>query len=150
MSSRAAARIGGGGSPRILRFAEEEAGAVEVDVSHVEFHGAALGDFPGLVQVALRALGAGAFAFETPQQPGAGEKAADEVVLNARAAEAVHGMLEGCAARIERRAFQNRRVEPGAAQGKVVKSDAEEVGEPFITIWSAVSARSETPCSVSS
>ena len=85
--------IGGGGSPGILRFAEEEAGAVEVDVGHVEFHGAALGDLPGLVQVALRALGAGACAFETPQ-PGAGEEAAGEVVAVAGAAEAGHGVLE--------------------------------------------------------
>ena len=52
--------IGGGGFPGILRFAEEEAGAVEVDVGQEEFHGPALGDFPGFVQVALRALGAGA------------------------------------------------------------------------------------------
>ena len=72
--------IGGGGSPGIFRFAEEEAGAVEVNVGYVEFHGAALGDFPGLVQVVLRALGAGAFAFEKPQ-PGAGEEAAREVML---------------------------------------------------------------------
>ena len=41
-------------------FAEEEAGAVEVDVGQEESHGPALGDFPGFVQILLRALGAGA------------------------------------------------------------------------------------------
>ena len=100
MSSRAAARSAAGDPQGYSRFAEEEAGAVEVDVGHVEFHGAALGDFPGLVQVALRALGAGASAFEKPQ-PGAGEEAAGEVMLRAGAAEAVHGVLEGRAARVE-------------------------------------------------
>jgi len=42
--------------PRVRFLAEEEAGAVEVDVGHEKFHGAALGDFPGFVEVGLRAL----------------------------------------------------------------------------------------------
>ena len=73
---------------------------MEVDVGQEERHGAALGDFPGFVQVALRALGAGARAGEKPQ-PGAGEEAARDVVLRAGAAEAGHGVLEGRVARVE-------------------------------------------------
>lgn len=57
-------KIGGGRIPRVRCFAKEEAGAVEVNISHVQPHGAALGDFPGFVQIGLRALGAGALAFE--------------------------------------------------------------------------------------
>ncbi len=117
--------IGGGGSPGILRFTEEQAGAVEVDVGHEEFHGAALGDFPGFVEVAPRAIGAGPCAGEKPQ-PGAGEERSGNPVLRAGAAEAVHGVLEGRAARVERRALQNRRVERGGAQGEVVEGDVEE------------------------
>ena len=100
MSSRAAARSAAGDSQGYSRFAEEEPGAVEVDVGQEEFHGAALGDFPGFVQIALRAVGAGACAGEKPQ-PGAGEEAAGKMVLRAGAAEAGHGVLEGRAARVE-------------------------------------------------
>jgi hypothetical protein len=124
MSARGG-KIGGGGSPRILRVAQEEAGAVEMDVGHEEFHGAALGDFPGFVQVVLRALEAGARAGESAQ-PGAGEEAAGEVVALTGAAKAGHGVLDGRAARIEGRALQNRRVERGAAQGEVVEGDGKE------------------------
>jgi hypothetical protein len=74
-----------------LRFAEEETGAVGVDVGHVELHGAALGDLPGLVQVAPRALGAGARAGKKPQ-PGASEEAMGNVLLLTGAAEADHGL----------------------------------------------------------
>jgi len=63
---------------------------MEVDVGHEEPHGAALGDFPGFVEVGLRALGAGARVGEKPQ-PGAGEEAARKMVLRAGAAEAGHG-----------------------------------------------------------
>ena len=38
--------------------------------------------------------------FEKPQ-PGAGKEAADKELDGAGAAEAVHGMLEGCAAKID-------------------------------------------------
>jgi len=40
--------------PRIQGLAAEEPCAVEVNVGHVEFHGAALGDFPSFVQILLR------------------------------------------------------------------------------------------------
>ncbi len=76
--------VGGGGFPRIRRLflhtsafilhPSEQPGAVKVDVGHEELHRAALGDFPGLVQVALRARGAGPFPCDKPQ-PGAGEEA---------------------------------------------------------------------------
>jgi hypothetical protein len=73
---------------------------MEVDVGQEEGHGAALGDLPGLVQIALRTLGAGAGAGENAQ-PGAGEEAAGEVVLPARVTEAGYGVLEGRVARVE-------------------------------------------------
>ena len=63
--------------PSDIVLAEEEPGAVEVDVGQEKFHGAALGDFPGFVQIVLRALGAGARAGEKAQ-PGAGEEAGEE------------------------------------------------------------------------
>ena len=75
-----------GGLPGIGFGVNEEAGAVEVDVGQVERHGAALGDFPGFVEVALRAVGAGGPAGEAAQ-PGAGEEAAGEMILRAGAAE---------------------------------------------------------------
>ena len=80
---RSAARVAVRVVPRIRASREEEPGAVEVDVGHEQRHGAALGDFPGFVQVALRALGAGARAGETAQ-PGAGEEAAGKVVRACR------------------------------------------------------------------
>ena len=76
--------------PRIERLATEEPCAVQVDVRHEQLHGAALGDFPGFVQILLRASGADVRAGEK-SQPGAGEEAKDEHVLLAGAAEAVHG-----------------------------------------------------------
>ena len=81
------------GLPRIRFLAEEEASAIEMDVRQEQRHGPALGDFPGFVEVALRALGAGARAGETAQ-PCAGEEAVGEVVLVAGAAKAGHGMVE--------------------------------------------------------
>ena len=119
---------------------------VQVNVRHEQRHRAALGDFPGFVQVALRALGAGARAGETAQ-PGAGEEAAGKVILLAGAAEAVHGVLEGLAARIElveRYALQNRRVERGAAQGEVVEGDVEGASCACSPILSVCAARWET------
>ena len=50
------------------------------------------------------------------------------MILRAGAAEAVNGVLEGPAARIElvkRNALQNRRIERGAAEGEVVEGDGE-------------------------
>ena len=64
----AAARSACGDSHGYCCFAEEEPRAVEVDVGQEEFHGAALGDFPGFVQILLRALGAGARAGEKRSQ----------------------------------------------------------------------------------
>src|SRR6185295_13846805 len=68
----------------------EQSGSVQVNIRQEQSHRAALGDFPGFVQVALRALGTDARAGETPQ-PGAGEKSAREVVLPTSSAEAGHG-----------------------------------------------------------
>src|ERR1035441_5867789 len=62
--------------------------SIEVDVRQEERHGAALGDFPSFVQVALCALRAGARAGETPQA-GAGEEAVGRAVLRAGTAQAV-------------------------------------------------------------
>ena len=76
--------------PRILGLAEEEAGAVEVDVGHEKSHGAALGDFPGFVQVFLRALGAGTRVGEKTE-PGACEEAEDDELLPDGPAEAFYG-----------------------------------------------------------
>jgi hypothetical protein len=49
-------KVGSGGIPRILGFAEEEAGSVKVNVGHVQPHGTAPGDFPGFVLAAFPAL----------------------------------------------------------------------------------------------
>ena len=116
------------GSPRIRGCAEEEPCPVQVNVRHKQRHGAALGDFPGLVKVALRALGAGAAAVETPQ-PGPGEQAAGKNILVARAAEAGHGKVnvgEVRRRKPEVRLLQNGAKERGAAQGEVVEGDVEE------------------------
>jgi hypothetical protein len=99
-----------------------------MNVRHEQRHRPAFRDFKGFVEVALRALVAGAGAGEEAQ-PGAGEQAAGEEILIAGAAEAVHGVLEGLAARIElveRYARQNRRIERGAAEGELVERDVEE------------------------
>ena len=87
--------------PRIRRDGVKEPRPVEMDVGEEKRHGAALGDLPSLVQVAVRAhltrhsqrllveqsmpcgYGEGA--------PGAGEETAGEIVQLAGAAEAVHG-----------------------------------------------------------
>jgi hypothetical protein len=74
-------------------FAEKEAGAVKMDVRHEQRHRPAGGDFPGFVQVALRALGASPQAGETPL-PGAGEECEREHVLRACAAEAGDGLFD--------------------------------------------------------
>ena len=63
-------KIGGGRFPRILlptvhwrritdhsRLPPKQPRPIQVDVGQEKFHGAALGDFPGFVQVALRAVG---------------------------------------------------------------------------------------------
>lgn len=117
-------KIGGGRIPRVRCFAEEEAGAVEVNISHVQPHGAALGDFPGFVQIGLCTLGAGLSVFEK-SQPGAGEEAAGNVVHRAGAAEAGHGSIQFAAGGFKYTipSFQNRRVECSAAQSEMVESD---------------------------
>src|SRR6202022_871162 len=74
--------------------------AIEMNVRQEQGHRPAPGDFPGFVEVALRALGAGARAGETAQ-PGAGQESKGKVMLHAGVAEAVHGFVEGLAARIE-------------------------------------------------
>jgi hypothetical protein len=56
----------------VVGRAEEEAGAVEVDVGQEERHGPALGDVPGFVEVALRTVGAGEGVCRTTFLPGAG------------------------------------------------------------------------------
>ena len=58
---------------------------MQMDVGQEKFHGAALGDFPGFVQIRLRALGAGASAGEKAQ-PGASEEGVGKNVLRAGAA----------------------------------------------------------------
>jgi hypothetical protein len=45
--------VSGGGVPGIVSLAEEESGAVEMNVSEEQRHRATGGDFPGFVQVAL-------------------------------------------------------------------------------------------------
>ena len=109
---------------------------MEVDVSQEKPHGAALGDFPGFVQIFLRALGAGVRAGEAPQpgageapQPGAGEEAPGKVILMAGAAEAGHGGVnvgEVRGQKSEVRMLENRRVERGAAKREVVKGDVKK------------------------
>jgi hypothetical protein len=78
---------------RIFFLAEEEPGAVEVDVGHVKFHGPTLGNFPGFVQIRLRAPRADALAGET-SQPSAGEESSDDKLLRTGAAEAVYGGVQ--------------------------------------------------------
>jgi hypothetical protein len=56
-----------------------------VDLCQEQGHGAAFSDSPSLVQVCLRALGAGAGTGETPP-PSAGEEAAGETCRVAGAA----------------------------------------------------------------
>ena len=46
--------------PRIVCFTEKKAGTVEMDIGKVEFHGAAFGDFPSFIQIALCAFDASA------------------------------------------------------------------------------------------
>ena len=82
-----------GGFPRIFCSAEKEAGAIELNVGQEKSHRAALGDFPGFVQVAMRALGAGPRASEKPQ-PGAGEEAVNEVPIDTGAAGAFDGSVK--------------------------------------------------------
>src|ERR1700724_448080 len=47
-------------------------------------------------------------------------------MLRPSAAEAVHGVLQGLAAKVESCALQNRLVERGAAEGKVGEGDVEQ------------------------
>jgi hypothetical protein len=46
--------------PRIRRYAKEQPRAVEMNIRHEQRHRAALGDFPGFVEIALCAVGASA------------------------------------------------------------------------------------------
>src|SRR5437870_1042070 len=78
--------------PGIRTLAEEEAGAMEVDVGHVEAHRAALGYFPSLVQIGLRALRAGLCGGEKAR-PSAGEQSTGGKPLLSGAAETVHGSV---------------------------------------------------------
>ena len=64
-----------------------------MDVGHEQRHRAAFGDFQGFVQVALRALGAGARAGEKTL-PGAGEEGAGDVVRRVGEAEAGDGEVD--------------------------------------------------------
>ena len=103
-----------------------------MDVRQEQRHGAAFGDFPGFVHVALRALGAGACAGQKPQ-PGAGEQAKGKVLLLTGAAEAVHGVVDFRFQILDYGLFEDRRVKTGAAQGEVVEGDFEERSElPFL------------------
>ena len=62
-----------------------------MNVSHEELHRAARGDFPGFVQILLRALGAGARAGEKTK-PGAGEEGTRDMIAVSGTAEAVYGL----------------------------------------------------------
>ena len=138
------------GLPRVRRIAKEEPRAIQMDVGQEQRHRPALGDLPRFVQIALRALGAGARTGETAQ-PGAGEKAAGEVVLHAGAAEAGHGVvqLRRCSGesaltllgRVRGRGLRcltlaaprfDNSVERGAAQREMVEADGEEGGVAFL------------------
>src|SRR6266478_624415 len=113
--------------PRIQGLATEEPCAVEVYVGHEKFHGAALGDFPGFVQILLRAPGADASAGEKAQ-PGAGEETEGKVWLLAGTAEAVHGGVGfgegGWEMGVGR--IKNRRVDRGATQRGVVEGEVDK------------------------
>ena len=80
--------------PRIRLLAEEEAGAVEVDVGHVQPHRPALGDLPRFVEVGLCAVGASVRAGEKAQ-PGAGEETERKILLQTGAAKTVYGRVNG-------------------------------------------------------
>src|SRR5262245_5658174 len=88
MSFSAAARSAVGDSHGYLFLTEEQAGPVKVNVSQEKFHGAALGDFPGFVQIFLRVLRAGARAREKAQ-PRASEEGIGKLDLLTGAAKAV-------------------------------------------------------------
>ena len=64
-----------GGLPGVGIGAEQEARAVEVDLGREQGHGAALGDLPGFVEVAPRAVGAGGRVHELRQPPALVERA---------------------------------------------------------------------------
>ncbi len=133
------------GLPRVRRFAKEEPRSIQMDVGQEQRHRPELGDLPRLVQIALRALGAGTRAGETAQ-PSSGEKAAREVVLLAGAAQAGHGVVQLhrcrgesaltrfgrerggglCHLTLAAQRIENRHVERGAAQREVVDGDVEE------------------------
>src|ERR1039458_5372755 len=105
--------------PRVRFLTEEEAGAVKVDVGQREFHWAAVGDFPGFVQVALRAFGAGANAGERAQ-PSAGLEAESDETSLASAAEAVHGLFSFGFQIANCGISQDSRVERGAGPREIV------------------------------
>jgi hypothetical protein len=92
------------GLPRVVRRSiftqSKQPRPMQMDVRHVQGHRAALGDFKGLIEISLRALGAVTRACKTAQ-PGASEETAKKELLHASAADAVHGVLEVLAAGIE-------------------------------------------------
>lgn len=96
-----------------------------MDVDQEQRHRAALGDFPGLVQIGLRALGAGAPAGDTAQ-PGAGEEAVGDVVLRAGAGGGRSRRAGGTRGKGRVTIPPERLIERGAAQGEVVEGDVEE------------------------
>jgi hypothetical protein len=63
----------------LILHPSKKPGPVQMDVGQKQRHRSAFGDLPGFVQVALRALRAGARPREKPQ-PGAGEEGARDVV----------------------------------------------------------------------
>ena len=102
-----------------------------MDVRHEQPHGAALGDFPGFVQIRLRALDAAS------PEPVEGVRNRSQARVRrprgrwscvAGAAEAGHGVLKfDFGLRIaDCGVGQNRLVERGAAQREVVEGDVEK------------------------
>ncbi len=96
-----------------------------MNIRHKQRHRPAFGDFPGFVQVALRAVGAGASAGEPPL-PGAGEEAAHEERDGAGSAQAGNGLVDLGILIFDFRLVEDRRVERGAAQREVFEGDVEE------------------------
>lgn len=111
----------------LLRLGEfllvaKEARAIQVDVRHVQLHGAALGDLPRLVQVGL----AGVRVFLHEAEQCLAEQGARQVVKLARATETISGLFD-FGLRIADLGFgEDGFVEGRAAQAQVVQGDREE------------------------
>ena len=121
------------------RLAEKQPGTMQVDVDDKQLHRAALGNVPGLVEIALGAVGAGAGAKQGAVH-GAGEEAVDDEFLCSSLAEAGNSLIN-CGLRISdfglgtangRRRIgdgigvQDRAVEGSAGEGEVIEGDVEE------------------------